>query len=165
MSTVQALEAFGAENRKLATGLAEKEGRVRVLVTFREPHHSDWYRDWIKARGLRVNTSLIHVDDRTGWTLTSFDNSVPDIEEIVWNFGEGEGIFCAWATLDASRLQELAADPDVLIADVTSNIVLADLIYSGVVDEQGAESVQVIPRLSELPIWPMLELGLHNFQR
>lgn len=73
-----------------------------------------------------------------------------------------KGVYFTVATVDARRLPQIASDSRVYLADVTTNVVLNQLVAASVA---GAESATIVVNMPPSPFWDMEQLGLDSFQR
>lgn len=154
--SVSGLEAYAAANRELAKQLARPGSSTEVVITFRTYVAPDQFRVWARAKKLEVEM----VEVRTGGRGTLFigankDDPLPQSsiadEAVV-------GVYSVRCGVAAERLPEIASDPLVFVADVTSTVARRDLAEAGIA---GADNAEV--RLHRGVFWSIENLGLGNF--
>ena len=191
-STVEKLHAYAKANQVLADQLATKGGTARAYITFRTFVEPDQFNSWVKAHGFRVEIISARRTEVTGGqtidgtiTTTAGPNGENPLDPetvkrilepggridnngVLTGVGEGEtktivrGVVYTTVIVDAKQLPSLAADPLVFVSDVTSNVVLNELIAAGVPDAKFAETSEGIsPFFSDMEH----KFGLDKFQK
>jgi hypothetical protein len=173
--SVSSLINYALANQALGTQLAAQGGQVDVGITFNTFVTPEQFRAWAPTKGLTIKETVLRTVDSNGQEGTISVPSAPapfndkgllpqdDLDEIMhtpgWPTITIRGVYWTRATVDATRLPELALDPLVFLADVTPNIVRNELIAAG---WTGVEHDNIrVDR--NTPFWRMEELGLENF--
>ncbi len=174
IDTVQALRVYAADNRALAGELAQQGGEARVDVSFRTYLSPDQFRAWVLKNGLHVTQVIIRITDANGPDITAAHLVRPDdtdplpassVADLVNNPGGVgpftlRGIYSARGIAAADKLPQIAADPLVFVADVTTSVTARELKKSGFGDVN-LDFVLV----DSSPFFEMERLGLSNFEK
>lgn len=169
-ATVKGIQAFVADNKVLANQLAAVRPagpQAEVLVVFKAPMDINAYRAWATKAGITYfkATHVMAIDGRS----TDAAHPLPPIQMSVFQASSDplpkanleqaikstesasggditvRGVDAFQAKVDASRLLAIANDPQVLIADVTANVVRNDLSKAGIKNPDQVEVYNPIP--------------------
>ena len=161
--TVNDISAYIAANRALIPEVAAAGGRAEVTISFLPLAEAKWFREWARQKGLRATQTqiLIAAPGSTGTgtmiILGKGDDPVPQADLDSAMINGIYGIHGVYGTVDASRLSEIASDPNVALLDVTPAWVRLDTKRSGVANLDSQ------PVAVDLPYGYMEKLGLQNF--
>ncbi|MEA2575242.1 MAG: hypothetical protein QOH93_2540 [Chloroflexia bacterium] len=159
--TISGLNTYAIANKIMAKQLARLSGPIHVAISFRDYMTADQFRAWAKARGVQVQQAQLSTGGTGPGRVTvgiegTPDDPLPEGEFNHWGGKDMRGVFGAYATVDASRLMEVASDNNVFLADVTADYIPYDAKKAGLDVKPKDVSVWI-----EFPT--MEELGLGNF--
>lgn len=153
--TVEDLLAYRDMNKGLLPYIASLGGRVEVAVTFVYHVDGPWFVEWANKNGFEVSSSQM-----AGTYNFGGKPGEPLSLEGLSNFGftvDKVAVFGTWGTVDASRLDDLLAEPKIFLVDVTPAWVRHDLAVAGV-SEPLKEPAHV-----DSPFGYMERFGLEKF--
>lgn len=167
------IEVYKEANKTLVKQLAGESKQVDVSVTFRNFVEPDKFRSWITSLGIKVTDADVRAIDSVGNQIALFvspqpgDGPLPQesLDRAVRpheRSGAGAsgtivGVYYVRGKVDAAKLQAIADDPLVYLADVTPNIVRKELTAAGWEDVDKA-GIRVQPphsffKMEEIGIW------------
>jgi hypothetical protein len=135
--TEDGIQSYVETNRQFAKELAEHQGEHKVVITFEEPLPVRDLREWCRSKGLRVVTfNLIDPKDpehsklelsESLEFLDKYENPPNESPKYLFNMSATH----IKAVVVSESLLQVALDPKVFLADVTTNIVQRELIAEG----------------------------------
>jgi hypothetical protein len=179
--SVQGIRNFVTANQQLIADLANTRGEVTVEVTFREPLDINTYRDRVQKAGVshfdyiqvwpdtpNVSTMglvaspiqmIIISDSADSLPQKALDEAMSSNRQDLGEFTI-KGVVAFSGKIDPVKLPALAADPQVFLVDVSTNIVRKDLVEAGMT---GATTARIRNPISIYAA--MSKLGLENFSK
>ncbi len=163
--SVESLQAFIGVNKQYADQLAADGGTAIVRVVFRQTLDPDTYRSWARGSGITQFdiVCLPGVDLSGGPTgaLCVYPGSSDPLPEAAFAQAKKgvrtvQGVYFVKGIIAANLLPTLVTDPQVLIADLTDNMVQRDLSAAGI---SGATNVVVS---NDMPIFKVMDLLSHS---
>jgi hypothetical protein len=159
--SVASLRAFIAANQQYATQLSAAGGTSIVRVIFRQAMDPDAYRSWAKGSGITsFDMVCLAATDLSGGprgALCLYPGSSDPLPEAAFAQAKKglqtvQGVSFLKGTMSSNLLQTLALDPQILILDLTDNIVQHDLSAAGIAD---AANVVVS---NDMPVFKVMDL-------
>ncbi|MBF6614403.1 MAG: hypothetical protein IVW55_14900 [Chloroflexi bacterium] len=180
-NSIKGVQAFAAANKVLAKQLASSSSgsnnnsdQAEVLVMFKEPMDVDAYRIWARNSGIGYFkiTAVMAIDGRLdrasrpyppiqmsiippptdALPQVNLEDAIKQAESASGGNITIRGVDGFQAKVDTNQLPAIAADPQVLIADVTANVVRNDVRTTVT---KNAEHVDVY---DPLPVFGILDL-------
>jgi hypothetical protein len=135
--TEEGIRAYLETNRQFANELAEEQGEQKVEITFKTPVPLSELRAWCRSQELTVYAFYLSDLKNTEQSRYFLSESLDFLDELETRSDEvsqlilGMSVTQVRAAVASERLLQVATDPMVYLADVTTNIVERELIAEG----------------------------------